>query len=93
MVKKYRDLLQFILEDNDAVEKLECVVLTRDMPLHGLRVGDLGAVVEIYPNGGLEVEFVRGSGFTQALLTLKNSDVRKIDPHDLLSTRRLAEVK
>ncbi len=64
------------------IELLESVVLTRDVPEHGLREGDLGAVVEVYPEGGLEVEFVRGSGETQALLTLSEQDVRKIDSHD-----------
>ena len=73
-------------------EKLECVVLAHDVPEHGLRAGDLGTVVEVYPGGGVEVEFVRGSGATQALLTLSQRDVRKIDSHDLLATRRLAEV-
>ena len=74
-------------------EKLECVVLAQDISKHVLRAGDLGTVVEVYPEGGLEVEFVRGSGFTQALLTLNEHDVRKIDPFDLPTTRRLAAVK
>ena len=73
-------------------EKLECVVLAHDVPEHGLRAGDLGTVVEIYPEGGVEVEFVRGSGATQALLTLNEREVRTIDAHDLLATRRLAKV-
>lgn len=73
-------------------EKLEVVVLAHDIPEHRLRAGDLGTVVEIYPRGGVEVEFVRGSGATQALLTLSERDLRKIDSHDLLATRRLAEV-
>ena len=73
-------------------EKLEIVVLAHDVPEHGLRAGDLGTVVEIYPEGGVEVEFVRGSGATQALLTLSERDIRKIDAHDLLATRRLAKV-
>ena len=73
-------------------EKLECVVLAHNVPEHGLRAGDLGTVVEIYPGGGVEVEFVRGSGATQALLTLSQRDIRKIDAHDLLATRRLAKV-
>jgi hypothetical protein len=72
--------------------KLEIVVLTHDVPEHGLKAGDLGAIVEVYPADGLEVEFVRGSGATQALLTLNEREVRKIDRHDLLATRRLAEV-
>lgn len=74
-------------------EKLECVVLAHDISKHGLRAGDLGTVVEIYPEGGVEVEVIRGSGFTQALLTLTDQDIRKMDSHDLLATRRLAEVK
>ena len=73
-------------------DKLECVVLTHGVPEYSLRVGDLGTVVEVYPEGGVEVEFVRGSGATQALLTLSEQDIRKIDQHDLLATRRLAEV-
>ena len=74
-------------------EKLECAVLVHNMSKHGLRAGDLGTVVEIYPEEGLEVEFVRGSGVTQALLTLTAHDVRKIGPFDLPATRRLAKVK
>jgi hypothetical protein len=74
-------------------KKLEIVVLAQDIPEHGLRTGDVGTVVEIYQGGGLEVEFVRGSGITQALLTLTERNLRKIDSHDLLSTRRLAEVR
>lgn len=73
-------------------ETLEIVVLAHDIPEHGLRTGDVGTVVEIYPGGGLEVEFVRGSGITQALLTLNERDLRKLDSYDLLSTRRLAKV-
>ena len=73
-------------------EQLECVVLVHDITDHGLRAGDLGSVVEIYPEGGVEVEFVRASGITQALLTLGEKDVRRIEPGDLLTTRRLAEV-
>ncbi len=73
-------------------EKLEIVVLAHDIPKHGLRAGNLGTAVEIYPGGGVEVEFIRGSGVTQALLTLSEQDLRKIDAHDLLATRRLAKV-
>jgi hypothetical protein len=73
-------------------KELEIGVLTHDIHEHGLCAGDIGTVVEIYPGGGLEVEFVRGSGITQAVLTLTEQDIRKIDSHDLLTTRRLAEV-
>ena len=74
------------------LDVLECVVLTRDVPEHGLRVGDLGTVVQVYPGGGVEVEFVMCAGTTRALLTLSEQDVRKTDAHNLPSTRRIVEM-
>ena len=68
-------------------ELLSCVVLDRDLPEHGLRKGDLGAVVEVYEPEGLEVEFVTASGSTRALLTLHKRDVRDISASDMLSVR------
>ena len=68
---------------------LDTVVLERDMPEHGLRRGDLGAVVEVYEPDGLEVEFVRASGRTQALVELTTRDVRAIRDEDLISVRTL----
>jgi hypothetical protein len=50
---------------------LETVVLNRDLPDHGLRKGDLGSVVQLYEPDALEVEFVRASGRTEAMVTLK----------------------
>ena len=54
---------------------LDTVVLLHDLPAHGLRAGDLGAVVETYEPDGREVEFVTASGRTGALVTLKVGDV------------------
>lgn len=68
---------------------LQTVVLDRDLPEYGLRRGDLGAVVEIYEPDALEVEFVRASGRTQALVELTTSDVRVISDEDLVSVRSL----
>jgi hypothetical protein len=68
-------------------EFLDTVVLTRDVSAHGLRAGDLGAIVEVYGDGDLEVEFVRGSGHTKALLTLTPSDVRAVAPTDVPAVR------
>jgi hypothetical protein len=67
--------------------QLDPVVLRRDMPEHDLRTGDLGAVVEVYGEHGLEVEFVQASGQTQALVTLKTSDVRAVAENDILAVR------
>jgi hypothetical protein len=66
---------------------LDTVVLDRDVPAHGLRKGDLGAVVEVYEPDGLEVEFVTASGRTAALLTLTVDDVRAVADDDLVSVR------
>jgi len=68
---------------------LDNVVLAKDLPEHGLRAGDLGAVVETYSPDGLEVEFVTASGQTKALVTLKVDDVRPIADSDLIAVRSL----
>jgi hypothetical protein len=69
---------------------LDTVVLNRDLPQHGLRAGDLGAVVELYEPDGLEVEFVTASGKTQALVTLNVNDVRPVQENDLVAVRSVA---
>jgi len=68
---------------------LETVVLDRDLPEHGLRRGDLGAVVDVHAPNGLEVEFVLASGKTQALVSLGNDDVRTVGDADLIAVRDL----
>lgn len=66
---------------------LDTVVLNRDIPDHGLRRGDLGAVVEVYEPDGLEVEFVTASGRTEVLVTLNIVDVRPVADSDLVTVR------
>ena len=59
------------------IRELEAVVLARDLDPHGLRRGDVGAVVHIYEdNAAYEVEFVTAEGKTVALLTLGDDDIR-----------------
>ncbi len=70
-------------------KELQTVVLDRDVPEHGLRKGDLGAVVQVYEPDGLEVEFVSASGRTEALVTLKERDVRAVAESDIVAVRRL----
>jgi hypothetical protein len=70
--------------------ELESIVLTRDLPAHGLRQGDLGTVVLLYDTGAMEVEFVRASGYTQALVELDPSDVRPAnDDNDIPAMRQV----
>ncbi len=71
------------------IEILDTVVLKKDLPVHGLRAGDVGTVVERYGAKGIEVEFVTGAGRTQALVTLGVEDVRELGASDLLSARPL----
>jgi hypothetical protein len=66
---------------------LDVVVLNTDLPAQGLKRGDLGAVVEIYGPDAIDVEFVAASGRTQALVTLKPSDVREVGDDDLVAVR------
>src|SRR5262245_26170640 len=74
-------------EEMMTFKSLDPVVLLHDLPTRGLKAGDMGAVVEVYPPDALEVEFVVASGRTKALLTLKVSDVRGIRGSDMLAVR------
>lgn len=71
------------------IKVLDTVVLAKDLPQHKLKRGDVGAVVEVYSPDGVEVEFVTGSGHTQALVTLKTTDVHYLEPTDILSVRKV----
>lgn len=71
-------------------KELDAVVLERDLPEHSLRKGDLGAVVHVHDKKRLEVEFVRASGRTQALVQLDVDDVRPVHDEDLPAVRRVS---
>jgi hypothetical protein len=70
-----------------AFRELDTVALNRDLPEHNLRRGDLGAVVHVLAPDLYEIEFVRASGLTEALVSLSSSDVRAVGDADLLSVR------
>ena len=71
--------------------ELETVILTHGIKEHGLRAGDMGAVVNVYDRGkAAEVEFVTATGKTVALITLTPSDVRDIKQNDILHVRGFA---
>jgi len=48
----------------------DTVALVEDIPEEGLRRGQVGAIVETYPDGEVEVEFVAPDGQTYAMLAL-----------------------
>ena len=73
------------------IRELETMVLLQDVPQHGLKSGDVGAVVHSYGDGkAFEVEFVTAEGKTLALLTLTESDVRPVRGSEILHVRELA---
>ncbi|MGH8275797.1 MAG: DUF4926 domain-containing protein, partial [Steroidobacteraceae bacterium] len=57
---------------------LDTVVVTADLPDHGLKRGDVGAVVQVYSADAIEVEFVTASGHTQAVVTLRTHQIRPV---------------
>ena len=66
---------------------LDVVVLNTDLPAQGLKRGDLGTVVDVRSSDAIDVEFVTASGRTQALVTLKPSDIREVSNDDLVAVR------
>lgn len=72
-----------------SIKLLDVIMLEKDLPQHGLMRGDMGAVVELYNDGAVEVEFVMVSGYTKALITLVPGQFSPLDPQDMLAVRRL----
>jgi hypothetical protein len=68
---------------NDEIRLLDVMVLTENLPEYSLRRGEIGAVVECYPNGVYEVEFVAWDGYTYALVTLRRD---QLVPHKRVNT-------
>jgi len=55
----------------DEIQLLDVVALTINLPEHNLRRGEIGTVVECYPDDAFEVEFVAQDGYAYALVTLR----------------------
>ena len=78
------------MEKNPIVQELDTVVLAHDIHAHGLRQGDIGAVVHCYDSGNAyEVEFVTGEGGTIAVLTLHRGEIRSMHQREILHVREL----
>jgi hypothetical protein len=70
------------------IRELESIVLVGDLPEHGLRDGDIGAVVHIHPGAsGYEVEFMTLDGQTVAVVSLLPSQVRRIAQREIAHAR------
>lgn len=68
----------------------ETIILTRDIPDHHLKKGDVGTVVSVHSLGGYEVEFVTLDGETLGVLSLSPSDVRKAEKGEIPHVRAVA---
>jgi hypothetical protein len=70
---------------------LEDVILTCDLPGHGLTRNDIGTVVLDHQGGkGFEVEFTTLDGETVAIVTLMANQVRPCKPREIAHVRDLA---
>lgn len=73
------------------IQELEGAILEGDLPKHGLRREDIGAVVLIHRGGeGYEVEFTTLDGETVAVVTLLASQVRPAHKREIAHARELA---
>ena len=62
-------------------------VLTVDMPEHGLKSGDVGVIVHIYPTNAYELEFPHTGDLT---ITVEENQVRaRDDRNEVLHVRPL----
>lgn len=58
-----------------AFKLLDVVVAAVDFPENGIRVGDVGTIVEVYPDGEFEIEFADGNGETTAMFAVTSSQI------------------
>lgn len=58
------------------MRELESVILTTDLPEHGLKCGDVGTIVLVHGSRGYEVEFLALDGQTLAVTSLTPEQVR-----------------
>ena len=62
----------------DQIKVLDVVALTKDLPEHGLRQGEVGTVVERWKDGAYEIEFSDDSGEAYAFAALPPDQLLKL---------------
>ena len=68
----------------DMFKELDCVVLTTDIEKDGLKAGDAGTIVHMYPGGdAFVVEFTKGDVYTVILADMLPSQVRLETSEDI----------
>ena len=72
------------------IKEHDQVVLTQDLPEHGLFAGDLGVVVMIHgDHAGYELEIFSADGRTIDVVTADAHQVRAVSRRDVLHVREL----
>lgn len=72
------------------IGELDDVILTCDLPEHGLSAGDIGTVVLVHRgHKGYEVEFTSVDGATIAVVTLMANQVRSAQAGEIAHVREL----
>ena len=72
------------------IKELDTVVLTEDLPEHGLKRADLGTVVLIHAAGGYEVEFMMLDGQTLTVVSLFPHQARPVGRREIAQARAVA---
>ena len=72
------------------IKELDSVVLTTDLPEHGLSADDIGTVVLLHEGGkGCTVEFMTLAGRTIAVITLLANQIRQIAKDEIAHARHV----
>ena len=72
------------------IKELDSVVLTTDLPEHGLACDDIGTVVLVHDDGkGCTVEFMTLAGRTVAVVTLLANQIRQIASDEIAHARHV----
>ncbi len=69
------------------IKELDSVVLTVDLPEHGLKKGDVGTVVLLHGDKGYEVEFMTLNGKTLTVVSLPRGHVRPVGNREIAQAR------
>lgn len=89
---RFVTLYPVMLQKERKMKEIDVAVLTREIPEHGLQIGDIGIIVHSYSDGeAYEVEFVTAEGKTVAILTLSGEDIRSMTEREILLARNLAD--
>ena len=73
------------------IKELDSVVLTANLPQHGLARDDIGTVVLVHEGGeGFTVEFMTLAGRTIAVVPLLASQIRQIAEDEIAHARHVA---